>query len=155
MPWETDGQRWHTRDRVTTEGKPCRWEGAILTGWTSSSMSWALSATRLEPAHRRRDRRSKQEPGLVPARHDRQEWLVRLVFRVGKNAFKSADLVRRLGIKPLNDTPGLEVYSRGARVGDQPQGPLAVGDGAGASPQRDRHARFSRVPERGGGVVPR
>ena len=36
-----------------------------------------------------------------------QEWLVRLVFRVARNAFQQAALVRRLGIKPLNETPGL------------------------------------------------
>src|SRR5205814_2429737 len=30
MPWETDGRRWHTIDRVTTKGAPCRWEGEIL-----------------------------------------------------------------------------------------------------------------------------
>src|SRR6185437_12529935 len=30
MPWEADGRRWHTIERVTTEGKPCRWEGHIL-----------------------------------------------------------------------------------------------------------------------------
>ncbi len=30
MPWQTDGRRWHTAERVTSEGKPCRWEGAIL-----------------------------------------------------------------------------------------------------------------------------
>jgi excinuclease ABC subunit A len=45
-----------------------------------------------------------------------QEWLLRLVFRVGKNAFRGEDLVRRLGIKPLNQTPGLEVYSNEDRV---------------------------------------
>jgi excinuclease ABC subunit A len=44
------------------------------------------------------------------------EWLVRLVFRVGKNTFKTDDLVKRLGIKPLNDTPGLEVYGDQERV---------------------------------------
>ena len=30
MPWETDGRRWHTADRVTQKGKPCRWDGQIL-----------------------------------------------------------------------------------------------------------------------------
>src|SRR5262249_52243917 len=30
MPWQTDGQRWHTVERISTEGKPCRWEGDIL-----------------------------------------------------------------------------------------------------------------------------
>src|SRR5262249_48433538 len=45
-----------------------------------------------------------------------QEWVVRLVFRVGKNRFKGGDLVSRLGIKPLDETPGLEAYGRGERV---------------------------------------
>jgi excinuclease ABC subunit A len=38
------------------------------------------------------------------------------VFRVGKNTFKQGELVRQLGIKPLNETPGLEVYSNEQRV---------------------------------------
>ncbi len=44
------------------------------------------------------------------------EWLLRLVFRVAKNAFDGRELDRRLGIKPLNETPGLEVYSSEPRV---------------------------------------
>jgi excinuclease ABC subunit A len=42
--------------------------------------------------------------------------VVRLVFRVSKNGFKGPDLVRRLGIKPLNDTPGVEAYGSTDRV---------------------------------------
>src|SRR5207249_3968560 len=30
MPWQTDGRRWHTAERVSHSGKPCRWEGQIL-----------------------------------------------------------------------------------------------------------------------------
>src|SRR5205823_416921 len=30
LPWQTDGHRWHTVERVTGDGKPCHWEGAIL-----------------------------------------------------------------------------------------------------------------------------
>jgi len=30
MPWEVDGQKWHTRDRVSRGGEPCRWDGKIL-----------------------------------------------------------------------------------------------------------------------------
>jgi excinuclease ABC subunit A len=117
MPWQVDGRRWHTLERVTTEGKPARWEGQILdwlderihelgdfgaTDWkqrsvveiggTSKTQGWFLHAL----------------TGM--------EWLVRLVFRVGKNAFRTDDLVKRLGIKPLNDTPGLEVYGNQDRV---------------------------------------
>src|SRR5262249_19870880 len=27
MPWQTDGRRWHTVERITNEGKLCRWDG--------------------------------------------------------------------------------------------------------------------------------
>ena len=30
MPWEVDGRRWHTRDRVSRGGSPARWDGRIL-----------------------------------------------------------------------------------------------------------------------------
>ncbi len=30
MPWQADGRHWHIHDRLTSDGKPCRWEGAIL-----------------------------------------------------------------------------------------------------------------------------
>ncbi len=30
MPWETDGRRWHTVDRVGRNGEPCKWDGKIL-----------------------------------------------------------------------------------------------------------------------------
>src|SRR5262249_51595985 len=30
LPWEVDGRRWHTKDRIGHQGAPCRWEGRIL-----------------------------------------------------------------------------------------------------------------------------
>ena len=30
MPWETDGRRWHTVDRVGRDGSACDWDGRIL-----------------------------------------------------------------------------------------------------------------------------
>jgi excinuclease ABC subunit A len=41
---------------------------------------------------------------------------IRLVFRVGRNTFKQADLVEQLGIRPLNEIAGLEVYGDEERV---------------------------------------
>ena len=29
-PWEVDGRKWHTRDRVAGNGRPVRWDGRIL-----------------------------------------------------------------------------------------------------------------------------
>jgi len=117
MPWETDGQRWHTVDRCTTEGKPCRWEGQILpwldqlvheTG-TFGDTIWNQRPVVEIPA-------AGRGQGWFLHAMTSMEWLLRLVFRVGKNAFKAEDLVQRLGIKPLNETPGLEVYGEEERV---------------------------------------
>jgi len=117
MPWQADGPRWHTVERVTTEGKPCRWEGHILdwieervhelgefsdTDWNQRSVVEIAAPVRTQ--------------GWFLHAMTGQEWLLRLVFRVEKNRFKDADLVRRLGIRPLNDTPGLEVYGSEERV---------------------------------------
>jgi excinuclease ABC subunit A len=117
MPWQTDGRRWHTVERVSTEGKPCRWEGHVLdwidervhelgefsdTDWNQRSVVEIAAPVRTQ--------------GWFLHAMTGQEWLLRLVFRVEKNRFKDADLVRRLGIRPLNDTPGLEVYGSEERV---------------------------------------
>jgi excinuclease ABC subunit A len=117
MPWQTDGRRWHTVERVTNEGKPCRWEGHILdwidervhelggfaeTTWDQRSVVEIAAPVRTQ--------------GWFLHAMTGQEWLLRLVFRVEKNRFKDADLVRRLGIRPLNETQGLEVYGDGQRV---------------------------------------
>jgi excinuclease ABC subunit A len=117
MPWQTDGRRWHTVERVTTEGKPCRWEGHMLdwiderihemgdfgeTDWNQRSVVEIAATVRTQ--------------GWFLHAMTSQEWLLRLVFRVEKNRFKDSDLVRRLGIRPLNETPGLEVYGNEPRV---------------------------------------
>ncbi|MHB1423794.1 MAG: excinuclease ABC subunit UvrA, partial [Gemmataceae bacterium] len=127
MPWQTDGRRWHTVERVTNEGKPCRWEGHILdwidarvhelgefsdTVWDQRSIV-EIAAPPFPP--RARGGKGGTQGWFLHAMTG-QEWLLRLVFRVEKNRFKEADLVRRLGIRPLNETPGLEVYGDQERV---------------------------------------
>jgi excinuclease ABC subunit A len=117
MPWEADGRRWHTAERVTNEGKKCRWDGAMLewieervrelgdfadTDWSQRNLVEVAAPVRSQ--------------GWFLHAMTGMEWLLRLVFRVEKNKFKGPDLVRRLGIKPLNETPGLEVYGEGPRV---------------------------------------
>jgi excinuclease ABC subunit A len=117
MPWEVDGQRWHTVERVSHQGKPVLWEGAILT-WLDEQVhelgefadtNWS-ERTVVEIAA------AQKGKGWFLHAMTAQEWLVRLVFRVSKNAFKDAELVQRLGIRPLNETPGLQVYGNDQRV---------------------------------------
>ncbi|MFO0876917.1 MAG: excinuclease ABC subunit UvrA [Gemmataceae bacterium] len=117
MPWETDGRRWHTRDRVTSDGKPARWEGAIL-DWIDEEVhklgdfgptDWKQRGT-VEIAAKIKSR-GWFFHGLTSG-----EWMVWLCFRTRRNRFRSTDLQARLGIKPLNETPGLEIYGNEPRV---------------------------------------
>jgi excinuclease ABC subunit A len=125
MPWEADGRKWHTQDRVTTKGTAPKWDGAALdviekavqaiggfspTAWNTrsiveiagvpKSVGWFLHAL----------------TGL--------EGYLTLAFRVGKNTFKTPDLTAKLGLKPLSDFAGFEHYAREKRVAvSQGKGP--------------------------------
>jgi len=117
MPWEADGKRWHAVERVSHDGKPCRWEGAILP-WVDQRVHELGEFSETNWNHRsviEIAARVKTQGWFLHAMTG-MEWLVRLVFRVGKNAFKSSELAGRLGIPPLNETPGLEVYGSDERV---------------------------------------
>ena len=140
-------------------GKPCRWEGAHpRLDRRARSTSSAPSATPTgTSAASSRSPAPKRSAGLVPARHDRTGMAAAAGLpRRQERLQAGATWSQRLGIRPLNETPGLEVYGNDdARLDDEPQGAVAVGDGPGPPPERDRHAGLPRVPERGGRVVPR
>jgi excinuclease ABC subunit A len=117
MPWEADGRRWHTVERVSHDGKPCRWDGAIL-DWIDERIHELgdFGDTDWGQRHVIEIAAPVRSQGWFLHALTGMEWLVRLVFRVEKNKFKGAELVRRLGIRPLNETPGLEVYGSYDRV---------------------------------------
>ena len=95
MPWETDGRRWHTVERVTTTASRAAGKAPSSTGSTNKSTSWAtFGDTNWNAAQRRRDRRPEQEPGLVPARHDRHGMAASgWCSASASNTFKSRELV--------------------------------------------------------------
>jgi excinuclease ABC subunit A len=117
MPWEADGRRWHTVDRVGRKGTPCRWSGQILekvidrieatkkfgeTNWNSRTIVEIAAPTKSD--------------GWFMHAITGEEWLLKLKFRVAKNSFKREALVAQLGLKPLNDLPDLPVYGNEPRV---------------------------------------
>ncbi|MGL4552326.1 MAG: excinuclease ABC subunit UvrA, partial [Gemmataceae bacterium] len=119
MPWEADGKRWHTVERVSHQGKPCRWDGSIL-NWLDDRIHEAGDFAPTDWS----ERTVVEVTGPVKSQGwflhamTGQEWLLRLVFRVGRSAFKEEALVSSLGIKSLNDSAelGLPVYSPEPRV---------------------------------------
>jgi excinuclease ABC subunit A len=117
MPWEVDGRRWHTQDRVARDGQPCKWDGRILgkieeqihelgtfspTNWNSRTIVEITAA--------------KKSDGWFFHAITGERWLLKLKFRTGKKTFEREKLVADLGLKPLNDIDDIEAYGRGPRV---------------------------------------
>jgi excinuclease ABC subunit A len=118
LPWEVDGERWHTKDRVTTRGTPCKWDGAVL-----SAVIRSIEANGQFAETNWNHRSIVEVTGPVKSHGwflhamTGHEGYAKLVFRVKRNAFKEEKLIAQLGLKPLSDTPGLEGYARdGNRV---------------------------------------
>jgi excinuclease ABC subunit A len=117
MPWEVDGRRWHTQDRVARDGKLCKWDGRIVerieekihelgqfspTNWNNRTIV-EINAT-------------KKSDGWFFHAITGERWLVKLKFRTAKKTFDREKLVADLALKPLNDLDDIEAYGRGPRV---------------------------------------
>ncbi|MEK6239744.1 MAG: excinuclease ABC subunit A, partial [Planctomycetales bacterium] len=124
MPWETDGRRWHTQDRVAHNGQPAKWDGELLarvvdrihelgdegaTGGLFAETSWKERAI-VEIAAK-----TKSHGWFFHAETGR-EWLTRLKFRVKRNAFKQANLRERIHLPTLDEMIDLPVYGNKPRV---------------------------------------
>lgn len=116
-PWQADGRKWHTEDRISHSGKPARWEGAALghvidllaeyeqlaaPNWNHRSIVEVMAA--------------EKSGGWFLHAQTGDEWLLTLKFRVKKNAFSEEALARKLSLKNLDDLDELPVYGRGDRV---------------------------------------
>jgi excinuclease ABC subunit A len=124
LPWEEDGPRWHTKDRVTTTGKAPKWEGAALT-WVIDEVRKLGTFGPTNWNHRSvvEVAAPKKSDGWFLHAMSGHEAYLKLVFRYPGKVFKQDQLAARLGLRPLSDTPGLEGYSRDDRrveVGNWP-----------------------------------
>jgi excinuclease ABC subunit A len=117
MPWEADGRRWHTVERVSHKGTPCRWEGAIL-DWIDERIHELGDFGDTNWNHRSivEIAAPSKSHGWFFHGHTSLERMVRLVFHVGRNTFKQSALRDQLGLRPLNETAGVEVYGDEERV---------------------------------------
>ena len=116
-PWQTDGVRWHTRDRLAHNGKPAMWEGGLL----AHVVSTLEETDDFAPANW--GERSVVEvtaPDADPSgwflhAKTAQEWFCSLTFRVAKGAFEEAALRKRFPWKPADELD-LPVYGPDPRV---------------------------------------
>ncbi|HEX4150526.1 MAG TPA: excinuclease ABC subunit A, partial [Pirellulales bacterium] len=117
MPWETNGRRWHTSERVGRQGQPCRWDGKILATVVDrihelgdfSPTDWNARTVVDISAARKSD-------GWFMHALTGEEWLLKLKFRIAKRTFQRDELITLLDLKPLNEMPDLPVYGHEPRV---------------------------------------
>jgi len=80
MPWQTDGQTWHTKKSHLRDGKPARWDGAILT-WIDDKIhelgDFAPTNWKHHPPSRLPPRQRRSAGFSMPTRA--WKWLVRLI----------------------------------------------------------------------------
>jgi len=117
MPWEADGRRWHTDQRVDRKGEACQWDGRILEKVVDrihelgrfSDTNWNARSVVEICAERKTD-------GWFFHAITGETWILKLKFRVAKNTFKRDQLVADLPLKALNQIPDLPVYGNEPRV---------------------------------------
>ena len=117
MPWETDGLRWHTQDRVSRKGQPIHWEGRIL----AEIIRRIEDSKQFAPVnwnHRSivEVRAAKKQLGWFMHAVTAEEWLLKMKFRVPRNTFSKLSLAARLDLKPLNEMEEIPLYGTKPRV---------------------------------------
>ena len=118
MPWEIDGRRWHTVDRVGRTGNPCRWDGRILAEVVDriQEKSDLFGETDWNERTVVEIRAAKKSDGWFFHAITGEEWLLKMKFRTARNTFQREELVEKLDLKPLNDMPDLPLYGTEPRV---------------------------------------
>ena len=118
MPWEADGRRWHTVDRVGRSGEPCRWDGRILGSVIDriQEKSELFGDTDWSERTVVEIRAAKKSDGWFFHAITGEEWLLKMKFRTSRSTFKREELVEKLALKPLNDMPDLPLYGTEQRV---------------------------------------
>jgi excinuclease ABC subunit A len=125
MPWETNGRRWHTRDRLARDGKPAEWDGEILSRVVDyivehsdlSEPDWSnRSVVEIAPENK--------SLGWFFHAITGDRWLLKMKFRVRRGTFQKSEIAEKLPLKTLNQLDEIPRYSNQPRVRLRQQGPV-------------------------------
>jgi excinuclease ABC subunit A len=105
-PWEIDGRRWHTRDRVGRNGQLARWDGQIVQHVVDRIHELGQFAP-TDWSQRTSVRIGGPEPGAAVffQAMTGSEWIVTLRFFVTRNTFKPEALKNQLKLTPFHASP--------------------------------------------------
>jgi len=102
-PWETDGRRWHTRDRLSRSGKLARWDGSILDRVIDriEQIGGFAPADWSDRAVVKVNGTTATNPPFLQAQTG-HEWILTLRFLVKRGEFKAAALADQLNLQPFH-----------------------------------------------------
>lgn len=129
MPWERDGIKWHTEQRLSHDGKKVEWEGEALqfvvkeierlgkgklqpTGWNDRA--------RVEIIGKAPDGVAQSSVQWLLHALTGGQWLIGLYFRIPVGTFQERSLSKSLGLKPLDDRDDVHAYGQASRVQFRP-----------------------------------
>lgn len=116
VPWVTDGQRWHTQDRLSHDGQQCHWDGAAL----QFVIDQLAKDSRLAPVNwnHRSIVEVKAKDGLGWLLHAQtgHSWVLKLSLRVRRGTFQASALDKALNLTPIDEVREMQYYSRSNRV---------------------------------------
>ncbi len=118
MPWEVDGRKWHTQDRVAHNGKPCRWDGEMLADLIDrfsdneafAAANWNARGTVELTAVK------NSKIGWFLHALTGDEWSIYLTFHVARGRFDEATLRSELGFEEFDEMDDVTVNGRQPRV---------------------------------------
>jgi excinuclease ABC subunit A len=125
-PWELDGRKWHTRDRLAGNGRPARWDGRILESIVNRVEAighGGFAPTEWSQRGVVRIKGNDETKVAFPFFHatTSAEWVVTLRFFVPKGSFRAGAVEKLLALVPfhqveppvLSDLPRLRMNDLG------------------------------------------
>ncbi len=117
MPWEANGRRWHTEDRVGRKGEPVKWDGEILSRVVDRIQSHDdFAETKWNDRTLVEITGKKKSQGWFFHASTGESWFLKLKFRVRPRTFNREDLVKQIPLKTANELDDVPVYGNTPRV---------------------------------------
>jgi len=125
MPWERDGKRWHTSDRVSREGHKIEWEGKALSFIVDTIEK--IGGDKLLPTdwndRSRVEIKARAPEGIAQADISwfchiltGAQWLLDVSIRAPRKLFSESGLQKKLGLKTLDQRDDIHSYGSCQRV---------------------------------------
>ena len=117
MPWEANGRRWHTEDRIGRNGKPIEWEGEILKRVVETiQQNEGFKETDWNDRARVEITGTKKSQGWFFHALTGDVWFLKMKFRVRPRTFKREVLTEQIPLLRANDLESIPVYGNTPRV---------------------------------------